>query len=76
VKGGLKLAEYKEIKKRLIDGDHTLKWLWRKVRVRGFASLAYNRFCEVMNGSYIGGYAPAILDTAEQVLDEEDKKPA
>lgn len=67
------MAEYKEIKKRLIDSEHTIKWLWRLVRVRGYSTLAYNRFCEILNGSYLGGYAPGVIDAAEKVLDEQQK---
>ena len=67
------MAEYKEIKKRLVDDEHTVKWLWRLVRVRGYSTLAYNRFCEILNGSYLGGYAPGVLAAAEQVLSEYEK---
>ena len=67
------MEEYKEIKKRLIDGEHTIKWLWRLVRVKGYSTLAYSRFCEILNGSYLGGYAPGVLDAAEKVLDDQQK---
>jgi hypothetical protein len=70
-KRGIELVEGKEIKKMLIDGDHTLKWLWRQVRETKYRTLAYTRFCEIINGSYLGGYAPDVLKTAKRVLDEQ-----
>lgn len=73
-KGGLVLTEYKRIKKWLFDNEHTLKWLWRIVRTKGFGSLAYNRFCEIMNGSYLGGYAPNVIATAKQVINNYEKQ--
>jgi hypothetical protein len=64
----MNLAEAKEIKKALIDKELTMKWLWRRVIKKGFGTLHYSRFTEIMNGSYVGGYAPAVIEAAQEVL--------
>ena len=67
------MAEGKEIKKRLLDADLTLTWLWEKVRHKGFMTLRYDRFTRIVKGTYIGGDSCHVLDAAEKVLDEHDK---
>ena len=67
------MAEYKEIKKRLIDRDLTMKWLWRRVTKKGFGTLHYTRFIEIMNGSYTAGYTPDVLEAAEQILNDYEE---
>lgn len=70
MKGGIELAEGKNIKKRLVDADLTLTWLWEKVRHKGFMSLRYDRFTRIVKGTYFGGDSDKVLAAAEQVLDE------
>ena len=65
------MAEAKEIKKILIDNDLTMKWLWRRVIKRGFETLHYSRFTEIMNGSYVGGYSSAVIEAAQDILKEQ-----
>jgi len=70
------LFEGEKIKQELKSEGRSIKWLWRIVRTKGFGTLAYTRFIEILNGSYLGGYAPKVVETARQVLDEENKKSA
>lgn len=70
MKGGIKLAEGKEIKKRLVDADLTLTWLWEKVRHKGFMTLRYDRFTRIIKGTYFGGDSDKVLDAAEQALND------
>ena len=70
------MFEGEKIKQELKSEGRSIKWLWRIVRTKGFGTLAYTRFIEILNGSYLGGYAPKVVETARQVLDEENKKSA
>lgn len=65
------MAEAKEIKKALIDNDLTMKWLWRQVIKKGFGTLHYSRFTEIMNGSYVGGYSSAVMEAAQGIMKEK-----
>jgi hypothetical protein len=65
------MAEGKEIKKRLIDAEKTQVWLFNQVRKKGFLTLHYTRFTEIIKGTYTGGRAHEILETAEQILDKQ-----
>jgi hypothetical protein len=68
------LFEGEKIKQELKHEGRTIKWLWRIVRTRGFSTLAYTRFVEILNGSYLGGYAPRVIQTARQALDDFNNK--
>lgn len=70
------MFEGEKIKQELKSEGRSIKWLWRIVRTKGFSTLAYTRFIEILNGSYLGGYAPKVIKTARQVLNEENKKTA
>lgn len=67
------MAEGKEIKKRLVDADLTLTWLWKQVRRKGFMTLHYDRFTRIIKGTYFGGDSSKVLDAAEKILDEQQK---
>lgn len=68
------MCEREKIKQELKSEGRSIKWLWRIVRTEGFGTLAYTRFTEILSGSYLGGYAPNVIKTARQSLDEENKK--
>jgi hypothetical protein len=68
------LFEGEKIKQELKRDGRSIKWLWRIVRTRGFGTLAYTRFIEILNGSYLGGYAPKVIKTAMQILEEGENK--
>lgn len=68
------MFEGEKIKRELKRDGRSIKWLWRIVRTRGFGTLAYTRFIEILNGSYLGGYAPNVIQTAKQILKEGENK--
>lgn len=70
------MAEGKEIKKKLVDADLTLTWLWEKVRHKGFMTLHYDRFTRIIKGTYLGGDSDKVLTAAEEVLSEYKAKGA
>ncbi len=64
------------IKIRLLKMHLTQRWLLQQLHHRGFSKLHEPRFSDILNGIYTAGDTPKVLEAAEQVLDEEDKKPA
>jgi len=64
------------IKVRLTQMQLTQRWLLQQLHHKGFSKLHEPRFSDILNGIYTVGNAQEVLEAAEQVLDEEDKKPA
>jgi hypothetical protein len=62
------MFEGEKIKQQLKQEGRSMKWLWRIVRTKGFSTLAYTRFSEILNGSYLGGYAPEVIKTSWQIM--------